>query len=198
MKIFLFVTLAASLTGGIPQGFLLYEKAAATKDDNPETSWSVSAKTGARLVVNPCDTGRLAQRGRTAAKTVVYTAVPDFSKAEQVVLYGSAAAARDALAALRADLRRCAVQKDSGSHTYRYSGRRLPLGDEALAVTGQAYWGKKPGVGGERAVVARKGNALVLYTQGGEWGKPSQRDFARQTRDARTMLAKICDIAACG
>ncbi|WP_113699379.1 hypothetical protein [Nonomuraea lactucae] len=185
------ITLLLAAATAIPNGFLLYEKAAAVKDDDPETTWTVNRKKSAGLVVNPCERPRLAQAGRTAARTVVHTAVPDFSKSEQVILYKSASAARKAVKDLRSATATCRVRG------YRYGLRDVGLGDEALAVTGQVYHGRKPGFGGERGIVARRANALVIYTQAGEWGKPAKADFTRQTKDARRMLAKICDVAAC-
>ncbi|MGP3964915.1 sensor domain-containing protein [Nonomuraea sp. 3N208] len=175
----------------IPNNFLLYEKAAATKDDDPETSWSASSKKSARLVVNPCQKAKLGQSGRTAARTLTYTAVPDYAKSEQVVLYASAAAAGKALRDLEAALRVC------GTKSYRYSATSVSLGDKALKVTGQAYQGKKAAIGGERAVVARRANALIVYTVSGEWGKPAASDFKQQTKDATRILAKICTVADC-
>lgn len=185
------VLAATTATAGIPNGFMLYEKAAAKKDDNPEHSWQVSGKRSARLVVNPCDKAALGQSGRTAAKTLVYTAVPDYSKAEQVVLYSSPAAAKKALRDLRAAAGSC------GSRGYRYTARPYRLGDEAITVTGQTYQGKKAAIGGERGVVTRRANALVIYTVAGEWGKPATADFRQQLKDSRRMLAKICRVAAC-
>ncbi|GAA3707755.1 hypothetical protein GCM10022224_086650 [Nonomuraea antimicrobica] len=178
-------------TVAIPDTFLLYEKAAAKKDDNPETSWSVSGKTTARLVVNPCQRARLGQAGRTQARTIIHTALPDYLKAEQVVLYSSAAAAGRALRDLEAAVRAC------GTSGYRFSARATGLGDRGLSVTGQTYRGGKPAVGGERAVVTRRANALILYTVAGEWGPPAKADFQRQTKDATRMLGKICTIADC-
>ncbi|MFF4193271.1 hypothetical protein [Nonomuraea sp. NPDC001831] len=175
----------------IPGNFLLYEKAAAKKDPNPEHSWTVSGKKNAQLVVNPCQKTGLGQAGRTAARTIVYTSVPDYSKSEQVILYSSPEAAGKAVGELRAAVRAC------GTAAYRYGASRIALGDEGLLVTGQAYDHGKPAVGGERAVVTRRANALIVYTAGGEWGKPAKTDFSRQRKDAGTMLAKICTLAEC-
>ncbi|WP_346114115.1 hypothetical protein [Nonomuraea maheshkhaliensis] len=175
----------------VPNNFLLYEKAAAKKDANPETSWSASGKRTARLVVNPCQKSGLGQRGRTSARTLSYTAVPDYAKSEQVVLYRSAAAAGQALRDLRAAVKSC------GTSGYRYSSAPIALGDAGLSVTGQAYQSGKPAIGGDRAIVTRRANALILYTVSGEWGKPVKADFRQQTKDAKRMLAKICAIAAC-
>ncbi|WP_336214285.1 hypothetical protein [Nonomuraea sp. LPB2021202275-12-8] len=183
--------LATSATVGIPNGFMLYEKAAAKKDDNPEHSWRVSAKKSAALVVNPCQKRGLGQSGRKAAKTLVYTAVPDYSKSEQVILYSSRSAAKKALRDLHKAARVC------GTSDYRYSSRAVRLGDEALAVTGQAYQARRPAIGGERGLVTRRGNALLVYTVAGEWGKPATADFKQQTKDSKRMLDKICRIAAC-
>ncbi|MBA2895043.1 hypothetical protein [Nonomuraea soli] len=195
MNLILFFAVAAGLT--IPNGFLLYEGQAAKKDNDPETSWQVSARKGALFAVNPCNRAGLAQKGRAAAKTVVYTAVPDFSKTEQVIVYSSVKAAEGAMGELRAAVRTCAVRKDYGAGSYRFAASARALGDEALAVRGQYYQGSKARIGGERAIVARRANAIVIYTQGGEWGKPSGGDYARQTKDATRMLGKICEIAAC-
>ncbi|MGW4796565.1 hypothetical protein ACWEPC_29505 [Nonomuraea sp. NPDC004297] len=175
----------------IPTNFLLYEKEAAKKDDNPETTWQATGRRTAPLVVNPCQRAGLGQAGRVRARTLVYTAVPDYSKSEQVVLYSSAAAANRALRDVQAAVRAC------GSSGYRFSARALALGDRALSVTGQAYQGGKAAVGGERAVVTRRANALILYTVAGEWGKPARADFTRQTSDTKRMLAKVCTIADC-
>ncbi|MFD1932003.1 MULTISPECIES: hypothetical protein [Nonomuraea] len=190
------LALAAAPADTIPKGFLLWERAAAKKDDNPETNWAVNRRITARLTVNPCDKNALASAGRVAARTIVYTSVPDFQKSEQVILYSSGDQATQALAELKAALRTCASAK-TGGFAYRYSAKPVTLGDEALAVTGQNYAGRKPAIGGERAIVSRKGNALILYSQAGEWGKPAKADFTAQTRDATTMLGKICAIASC-
>ncbi|MFI6292824.1 hypothetical protein ACIBEJ_14650 [Nonomuraea sp. NPDC050790] len=185
------ILVASVIAGAIPQGFLLYEKDAAKKDRNPETSWTVSRKKTAKSVVNPCDRAALGQAGRTSAKTIVYTAVPDYSKSEQVILYADAASAGAALTAIRSAAASC------GSKGYRFSSRAVKLGDAALAVTGQSYHKGKAAVGGERAIVVRRANALIVYTQAGEWGRPAAADFARQTKDAGRMLAKICQVASC-
>jgi len=84
-----------------------------------------------------------------------------------------------------------------GVADYRYSYRARKLGDEALSVTAQAYSGKRPAIGGERAVVTRRGNALLVYTVSGEWGPPAAADFKQQTKDTKRMLGKICRIASC-
>ncbi|MGW5683118.1 hypothetical protein [Nonomuraea sp. NPDC003754] len=180
----------------VPPGFLLWDKAATAKDNDPETNWAVSRRTTAKLTVNPCDKAALASAGRVAARTIIYTAVPDFQKSEQVILYSTKEQATQALADLRSAVRTCASAK-SGQSDYRYSVKAVTLGDEGLAVTGQVYMGRKAAIGGERAIVARKGTALVLYSQAGEWGKPAAADFAAQTKDATKMLGKICTIASC-
>lgn len=179
--------------GAIPPGFLLYEKAAAQK--SATGMWSVSQARDAKLVVNPCYTGSPAAAGRIAARTVTYVAVSD-QRSEQVILYNSPKAAAQALADVRRALVRCPALQTSQT-AYRYSGTPLALGDEGLAVSGQLYQGGKAKVGGERVVLTRRGNALVAYARSGEWGAPDKTDFAHQTKDAHTMLAKICQVARC-
>ncbi|MER7211632.1 hypothetical protein ABT340_31645 [Streptosporangium sp. NPDC000239] len=184
---------SSASAGAIPPGFLLYEKAAEQKSVNG--MWSVSQAKDAKLAVNPCYVGSPAAAGRIAARTVTYVAVSD-QRSEQVILYQSAKAASQALADVRKALVRCSAIQTSQT-AYRYSGSPLALGDEGLAVTGQLYQGNKAKVGGERVVLTRRGNALVVYARSGEWGAPDKTDFAHQTKDAQTMLAKICQVARC-
>lgn len=191
MKILSMAAATVAALAPIPNGFLLYEKDAAKKDANPETSWAVSAKVTAKLVVNPCDKASLGRAGRSAAKTITYTAVPDYSKSEQIILFTGDEAAAKAFADLKIAVRKC-TKPD-----YRYTTKAVALGDEGQAVTGHSYQNGKPAVGGDRAVVVRRANALIVYTVSGEWGKPAAADFTRQTKDATRMLAKICQIAAC-
>lgn len=180
----------------IPKGFLLYEKEAAKHRNDPEARWEVSRKTGARLVVNPCEKAGLGRSGRVAAGTATYIAVPDYMRAEQVILYSSSGAAKKALRDLRADVARCR-KIGTGQVTYRFTSARAALGDEAIKITGQVYHGRKFAVGGQRAVVARRANAVVVYNIAGEWGGPARSDFSRQLKDTGRMLAKICRIARC-
>ncbi|GAA3010824.1 hypothetical protein [Streptosporangium longisporum] len=188
---------ASTGTAAIPKGFLLYEKDAAKKDDDPETTWKVSGSVRTRLAVNPCDRSTLARTGRLAARTVTYTAVPDFMKVEQVVLYRSPADAARAVSQVRAALVACRSDTQSGS-TYRYAhARQAGLGDEALRVSGQVYYRGKAGVGGDRSVLVRKGSAVLIYQWAGEYSKPAAGDWTVQLRDARRMTAKVCAVAVC-
>jgi hypothetical protein len=188
---------AAATAPAIPKGFLLYEKAAAKKDNDPETNWKVGNSPKTRLVMNPCDRAALGGTGRAAARTVTFTGVPDFMKVEQVILYGSQTAARKAVTQVRAALAACGSRTDSGS-SYRYvSAPVTGLGDEALKISGQVYYGKKAGVGGDRSVLVRKANAVFVYLWAGEYSAPAKRDWIGQLRDAKVMAAKICGVATC-
>ncbi|MEV4377716.1 hypothetical protein [Streptosporangium sp. NPDC049644] len=190
-------TPAAVAAAGIPKGFLLYEKDAAKKPALAESSWKVSDSAKVRLAINPCDRATLARTGRTAARTVTYTSVPDFQKVEQVILYRSKAAAAGAVAQVRSALTACRSNTNGGS-AYRYVSSRLTgLGDEALKVSGQVYYKGKAGVGGDRSVLVRKGNAVLVYLWAGEYYKPARSDWATQLRDARKMTGKICAVADC-
>ncbi|MEV4188779.1 hypothetical protein AB0J28_45835 [Streptosporangium canum] len=187
----------AAAAPGIPKGFLLYEKAAATKDRDPETNWKVSDSPKARFAVDPCGRGAVGKAGRVAARTVRFTGVPDFMKVEQVLLYGSRAAAEQAMAQVRAALSACGAKSGGGSG-YRYASAAVAgLGDDALKVSGQVYYGKKAGIGGDRSVVVRKGNAVLVYLRAGEYAEPVKRDWADQLEEATRMTAKICGIATC-
>ncbi|MEU0520198.1 hypothetical protein [Streptosporangium sp. NPDC006007] len=187
----------AAAAPGVPKGFLLYEKDAAKKDNDPETNWTVSDSVKTRLAVDPCDRSGVGGAGRTAVRTVTFTGVPDFMKVEQVLLYGSRATAERAMAQLRAALTACGSRTDAGS-AYRYvSAQVTGLGDDALKVSGQVYYGGKTGVGGERSVVVRRANAVLVYLWAGEYARPVKRDWAVQFRDARRMTAGVCSVAAC-
>ncbi|MEV7011079.1 hypothetical protein [Streptosporangium sp. NPDC051022] len=187
----------AAAAPGIPRGFLLYEKAAAVKDDDPQTSWRVSDSPRSPFAVDPCGRGAVGKAGRTAVRTVTFTGVPDFMKVEQVLLYGSRADAGRAMTQLRGGLSACRSRKDSASG-YRYTSAPVTgLGDDALRVSGQVYYGGKAGVGGERGVVVRRGNAVLIYLRAGEYGRPAGRDWADQLRDATAMTGRICGIATC-
>ena len=98
---------------------------------------------------------------------MTFTGVPDFMKVEQVILYGSQTAARKAVTQVRAALVACRSRTDSGS-SYRYASAPVTgLGDEALKVSGQVYYGGKAGVGGDRSVLVRKANAVFVYLWAG-------------------------------
>ncbi len=187
--------LAAPAAETIPTGFLLYEKAAAQKEVAPQSRWSVNQSRNAKLTVNPCQRASLATAGRTAARTVTSIAVSD-QRSEQVILYSSAETARRALAEVRKALPVCPPVQTPQT-AYKYSGEAVALGDEGLAVTGQLYQSGKATVGGERAILVRRGNALIIYSRATEWGAPDMADFAQQTKDAKIMLAKICQVAKC-
>ncbi|GIH71004.1 hypothetical protein [Sphaerimonospora thailandensis] len=186
----------AMAAGHIPKGFLLYEKEAAKHHNDDEARWEVSRKTGASFAVNPCEKATLGRSGRMAAGTATYTAVPDYMRAEQVILYNSARSAKKALRDLRAAVAECR-KIGTGQETYRFTSAGAAIGDEAVKITGQAYYGKKFAVGGQRALVTRRANAVVVYNVAGEWGKPAKSDFSRQLKDTKKMLVKICTIADC-
>ncbi|MFC7643590.1 hypothetical protein ACFQX6_24470 [Streptosporangium lutulentum] len=168
----LFAGTAAATAPAVPKGFLLYEKDAAKKDKDPETNWKISNSPKTPLEVNPCRKTAPGGAGRTVARTVRFIGVPDFMKVEQVILYNSPAAARKAVAQLRAALSACRSTTGSGSG-YRYvSAPVTGLGDEALRVSGQVYYGKAVGVGGERSVLVRKGDAVLVYVRAGSTSSP--------------------------
>lgn len=176
----------------VPDGFLLYERAAI----EGKGLWSINKQKGARLAINPCLNDKLGTKGRTAARTILYHRPPSDRRAEQVILYSSAKEASAALGELKNDLPRCPPFQ-SGPLVFRYFGQALRLGDEGLAVTGQLYDHGKAKVGGDRAVLTRRGNAVIVYARAGTFGAPKEADFAQQKKDAGTMLAKICRIANC-
>ncbi|SDH92928.1 hypothetical protein SAMN05421505_12710 [Sinosporangium album] len=185
---------AASTASVIPKGFLLYENKAVTQGKkDPEHQWTISNRLTAVLGVNPCNR-RPGKHDRAVARTISYVGVPDFQRVEQVIVYADSAAAATALKEVRTALSKCR-SVDKGA--YRFSSAPVKVGDEAVRVTGQAYQGGKVQIHGERAVVARRGNAVAVYSESGEWGPPRRSDFKSVLKDAKTMMGKICTVAVC-
>lgn len=70
----------------------------------------------------------------------------------------------------------------------------MKLGDEALTVSAQNV--SKQSLGGaERAVVVRKGSAVLVYSEFTAYGKIGKHDFTRLLADARAMAARLCQAA---
>ena len=136
---------AAATAPALPKGFLLYEKAAAKKDNDPETSWKASNSPKTSLAVNPCGRAAAGGTGRAAARTVTFIGVPDFMKVEQVILYDSGTAAKKAVTQVRAALSACRSRTESGS-SYRYVSDPWPASGTRPEDLRQFYHGKKAGV----------------------------------------------------
>ncbi|GII90643.1 hypothetical protein [Sinosporangium siamense] len=185
---------AASAAGAIPKGFLLYEQKAVTQGKkDPEHQWSISNKLTARFGVNPCSKSGLAIADRQVARTINYAGVPDFKRVEQVIVYADSDAAASAVNEVRAALRKC---RSIAGGSYRYSQAPVKVGDEAVRVIGHSYQKGKAQLLGERAVVARRGNAVFVYSEAGEWGKPALSHFKSVLADAKKMSAKVCGTVA--
>ncbi|GAA2910078.1 hypothetical protein GCM10010517_76550 [Streptosporangium fragile] len=181
-------------TGQIPKNFLLYESEA-RKPVNPSSGekWTISNKLGATLAFNPCLLNRPSDSGRVSTRTIDYQ-FSEVHRAEQLVLYRSAGAARSAMADLLAQVNRCKTDR-SGSLVFKASAQAVGIGDQAARLTIQAYDKKgRPTVGGQRAVVVRKGSALAIYLHGAEYHSVKSDHFSEQLGDARRMAGKVCSL----
>ncbi|MBB2912249.1 hypothetical protein FHS43_003529 [Streptosporangium becharense] len=181
-------------SGQIPRGFLLYE-AEARKPVDPSLGekWTISNKLSSNLAFNPCTLNSPSDGGRVSARTIEYS-FSEVHRAEQLVLYRTAGAARSAMSGLLAQVNRCKVDK-SGSLVFKASAQAVGIGDQAARLTIQAYdKNGRPVVGGQRAVVVRKGRALALYLHGAEYHSVKSDHFSEQLVDARRMAGKVCSL----
>ncbi|GAA3131511.1 hypothetical protein GCM10010466_22660 [Planomonospora alba] len=194
------VTSTGSATGAgagawrLPRNFLLYEAQARKPVRYPEEEeWTISDRRR-DLGLRPCGPGRPVDAGRVGTRTVTYSA-PEFYKAEQVTVYRSERAARAAVADVLKRVGRC---RDDTSDQVVFKGwtERVEAGDQAARVVIQSYdrGSGRPAIGGQRAVVVRKGRAVAIYVRAGEYGQVRRTDFSRQLKDARKMAAKVCSL----
>jgi len=187
----------AGTAPAIPTGFLLHEKTAREPVKYPdEEKWTISESRTLNLVVNPCRLKSPRDKGRVAMRTIGHTA-PEHYSGEQVVIYRSRAAAKAAMASLRAQVVRC-VHAAEGSFVTRAYATSVSVGDQAFRFARQNYYESKPAIGGDRAVVVRKARAVAIYTVSGEYGRIRATDYTRQLAGARTMAAKLCSLPATG
>ncbi|MEU8382510.1 hypothetical protein [Streptosporangium sp. NPDC048865] len=179
----------------IPKNFLLHEPQARRPVRHPgEEEWTISDRPGGHLGVNPCGLRRPADRDRAAMRTVDYRA-PEHHSGEQLVIYRSTAAAHGAVAGLLGQVGRCARVTSEGTVTKTWAAP-VRIGDHAVRITVQSYdaEGVSPAIGGQRAVVVRKGRAVAIYSLAGEYGRVRASDFTRQLKDAGRMAAKVCSL----
>ncbi len=113
-------------------------------------------------------------------RTIGHTA-PEHYSGEQVVIYRSRAAAKAAMASLRAQVVRC-VHAAEGSFVTRAYATSVSVGDQAFRFARQNYYESKPAIGGDRAVVVRKARAVAIYTVSGEYGRIRATDYTRAAR----------------
>ena len=165
---------AAATAPALPKGFLLYEKAAA-RGQRPRDQLE-----GQQLAENlaggePVWQGRRRrnrQGGRADGDVHRGTGLHEGRAGDPVRLEDGREEGRHPGSRGPVGVQ---VQTASGS-SYRYvSAPVAGLGDEALKVSGQFYHGKKAGVGGERSVLVRKANAVLVYLLAGEYSKRPSR-----------------------
>ncbi|MEV2269984.1 hypothetical protein [Nonomuraea africana] len=101
----------------------------------------------------------------------------------------SPAAAQQVMKGLRTGAASCATKELAVK-----TAPVVKLGDEALTVSAQNV--SKQSLGGaERAVVVRKGSAVLVYSEFTAYGKIGKHDFTRLLADARAMAARLCQAA---
>lgn len=194
----------------LPKNFLLYERTARedmARDDpddiyDYEETWLYDDRANQPLLANPCYTVAVATgpstkiglTGRKAVRSVTFSSQEYYGTQEQVIVYRSTKIAKKVMHDWKAAAARCA-RKGSKAQPMGVFRRKLypsSLGDQAWAVTGyntddDDQW--------DAYVIVRRANAIIYY--GGPRLKRQKKPFARDRRDAKKMLAKICRVASC-
>ncbi|GAA2784030.1 hypothetical protein [Nonomuraea dietziae] len=111
-----------------------------------------------------------------------------------MILYSSAKNAERAMREFKAGWERCRKgRKNAQGDVFRRSLTGTALGDQAWKSRGTSTGVDQD----DAAVIVRRANAVIVYLHPRD-GKPSPKDFPPLVASARTMLAKICQVAACG
>ncbi|MEU7861856.1 hypothetical protein [Nonomuraea sp. NPDC049141] len=175
--------------GSLPAGTLFLET------HPPAKKWetyTITESKGLPLRLNPCERRTASTADRLATRAVHYRS-EDTVKYEQLVVYKSVSAAREAMRGLRADLSRCA-NFGKGPDRHHYYSKPLKVGDDALRAGGRFF------ENGEQAVVVRNG-ATVYVVGGSAWPTKSLplKRFKGLISQAERMTDKVCDLpkAAC-
>ncbi|MEW9554986.1 hypothetical protein [Nonomuraea sp. NPDC050783] len=188
------VAVGAAVGTAIPKGFLLYESRAARKRLEKKVvrtrmRWKASDRLGEPLLIDPCATGKQADKSRQAARTITGRSVLwDGDYSEQVIVYRNETAARAAVKGLRSDLRRCA-RRNRYHFTYRVKDTRI--GDEAFMVNMVEVASM------DGATVMRKGRTVAIYALPNDGDLPDDPPEWREAEyggaEARKMAKKLAD-----
>ncbi|MFD1536043.1 hypothetical protein [Nonomuraea guangzhouensis] len=170
--------------GPLPDGTLFLET------HPPAKKWETYKITESKalpLRLNPCERRTASTADRRATRAVHYQS-EDTVKYEQLVVYKSVSAAREAMRGLRADLSRCA-NYGKGPDRHHYYTKPLKVGDDALRAGSRFF------ENGEQTVVVRNGATVYVV---GESGWPTKslplKRFKGLIDQAERMTAKVCDL----
>jgi hypothetical protein len=178
----------------IPRGMLTADAKSARPVADQGLRWERAAGRDLPTLISPCGEPLPSEADRVAGRQVALVG-PQLWKAERLVVYRDAAAARRALAERRDALDRCADHPDhpeaDGVHTV-WRWEPLRIGDEAMFVAGQRMRGEEGLPGHHRAVLAREGRTLAMFVDFGQARAIADRsEVTGYERDAATVVARI-------
>jgi hypothetical protein len=175
----------------IPRGMLTADAKSARPVADQGLRWERAEGRDLPTLISPCGEVLPSEADRVAGRQVVLVGT-QLWKAERLVVYRDAAAARRALAERRDALDRCAHHPErDGVHTV-WRWEPLRLGDEAMFVAGQRMRGDEGLPGHHRAVLARQGRALAMFVDFGQARAIADRsEVTSYERDAATVVARV-------
>lgn len=175
----------------IPEGFLRSEARAAVPPEDDQVRWVRTDGTTEPPLLAPCGTAPPSDRTAVDVRQLTLTH-PNLWKAERLVVYPELDAAQRALAELRAALEDCAEHDEGDGVQTRWTTEPLPIGDEAIFVTGQRYRGGTAVPGNVRGVLARQGRSVIMYVDFGQRTAPATTaDVPGHLDDARSIAADL-------
>jgi hypothetical protein len=175
----------------IPEGFLRFEGRAATPPADDQVRWVRTDGVTEPPLLAPCGA---APRSDHPAVDVRQLALlhPNLWKAERLIVHVDADAARRDLEERRVALRSCADHDEEGGVRTRWTFQPLPIGDEAIFVTGQRYRDGAAVPGNLRGVVVRQGRSIVMYVDFGQRTAPATpADVPSHLDDSRAIAADL-------
>jgi hypothetical protein len=175
----------------IPKGFLTAENIAATPPADPEAHWHRSDAPNLPPLASPCG-GRLPSEAAWVGGRQLVLVHPSLWKAQRLVVYRDATAARAAMSERRAALRRCRRRPNRDGTTTIWASRRLHIGDDALFVASQRTRDDRGVPGHGRGVVMRVGRSVVfLFDMGQLTTLADPTEVPNHLRDARIMARRL-------
>jgi hypothetical protein len=175
----------------IPEGFLRFEARAATPPPDDQVRWVRTDGTTEPPLLAPCGTAPRSDRPAADVRQLALIH-PNLWKAERLIVHPTIDAARQTLVELRAALRSCADHDEGDGGRTRWTFQPLPIGDEAIFVTGQRYRDGAAVAGNLRGVVVRQARSIVMYVDFGQRTAPATpADVPSHLDDARAIAADL-------
>lgn len=177
----------------IPDGFLTAEGIAATPPEDREARWHRSDAPNLPALVSPCGGALPSDQAWVGGRQLVLVH-PSLWKAQRLVVYRDAAAARAAMTERRAALRRCERQPNRDGTVTVWASRPLDIGDEAMFVASQRVRGRHGVPGHGRGIVVRVDRSVVFFFDMGQLSTLARpAEVAHYLRDARTMAHRLAN-----